>query len=102
MSAVTLDKRLQALEENSVCRIETLADYALWRANPNRDPNPEFSLVMWEALESFRTHTMEKKRLTSQDEGARKLISPPPPQHSQKMTTYYYSHPAILIIGCYY
>ena len=77
MSTAALDKRLHALEENSVCRIETLADYALWRANPNRDPNPEFSLVMREALESFRTHTMEKKRLTSQDEGAGKLISPP-------------------------
>ena len=77
MSAATLDKRLHALEENSVCRIETLADYALWRANPNRDPTPEFSLVMREALESFRTHTMEKKHLTAQDEGAGKLIPPP-------------------------
>jgi hypothetical protein len=60
MSAATLDKRLQALEENNVCRIGTLADYALWRANPNRDPNPEFSSVMRECLESFRTYTMEK------------------------------------------
>ena len=77
MSAATLDKRLHALEENSVCRIETLADYALWRANPNRDPNPEFSLVMREALEDFRTHSMEKKRLAAQEEGAGKLISPP-------------------------
>ena len=77
MSAATLDKRLHALEENSVCRIEAPADYALWRANPNRDPNPEFSLEMREALESFRTYTMEKKRLAAQDDGAGKLISPP-------------------------
>jgi hypothetical protein len=70
MSAATLDKRLHALEENSVCRIETLADYALWRTNPNRHPNPEFSPVMRECLESFRAHTMEKKRLAAQDEGA--------------------------------
>lgn len=65
MNATTLDKRLQALEESSVCHIETLADYALWRANPNRDPNPEFSPVMRECLENFRKHAMKKKRLTA-------------------------------------
>lgn len=70
MSIAALDKRLHVLEKNSVCRIETLADYALWRANPNRDPNPEFSPVMREALESFRKHAMEKKRLAAQAESA--------------------------------
>jgi len=65
MIAAALDKRLHALEESNVRRIETLADYVRWRANPNRDPNPEFSPAMREFLEDLRKHTLESKRLAA-------------------------------------
>jgi hypothetical protein len=60
MNAPALDKRLRALEAKNTRQIATLADYALWGANPNRDPNPQFSPVMQKCLEDFRKHTMEK------------------------------------------
>lgn len=52
MSAATLSRRLVALE-NSTPVINSLADYALWRAH-GRDPNakwdPEFKKKLEEAF----------------------------------------------------
>lgn len=67
MNAPALDKRLRALEAKNTRQIATLADYALWRANPNRDPNPQFSPAMQKCLEDFRKHTMERERLAAQN-----------------------------------
>ena len=67
MNAPALDKRLRTLEAKNICHIATLADYALWRANPDRDPNPQFSPVMQKRLEDFRKHTMERERLAAQN-----------------------------------
>ncbi len=54
MTIASLDKRLKTLEKNSVCRIETLADLVRWVANPNRDPDPEFSPEMRECVATSR------------------------------------------------
>ena len=67
MSASSLDKRLRSLEAKNTQYIATLTDYVLWRANPNRDPNPQFSPAMQKCLEDFRKHTMERERLAAQN-----------------------------------
>ncbi len=67
MSASSLDKRLRNIEAKNTCHIATLADYALWRANPNRDPNPQFSPVMQKCLEDFHRYTAEKERSAAQN-----------------------------------
>jgi len=54
MKAV-LDKRLRELEHNSITRIDTLADWVVWLADPSRDPDPVFSPVMQDCLERLRS-----------------------------------------------
>ena len=65
MKAIALDKRLRVLE-NNVPVIDTLAAYALWRAN-GRDPNakwdPTFKHMLEEAFAKMKERREHLSRL---------------------------------------
>jgi hypothetical protein len=57
-----IEKRLEQLEERIKPRIiATLADFVLWHADPNRDPDAELSPQMQKCFQQFRSHNVEKK-----------------------------------------
>ena len=55
-----MEKRLEKLEEKEKPHIiANLADFVLWHANPNRDPNPELSPQMQKFF-PFKSRHAEK------------------------------------------